>query len=119
MPSLQLTGAVSGGIPIVSGVVFSGNTLLFPTGGINLRYSSSGIGPIYVGLPNPLGTPLTILSGGSLTSGGLGDGFEMIPGQNLFIYKSRLTSGLESIRLGVPAAGSGGRLFWDIDTRDA
>lgn len=110
MPSTQVFPQ-SGGIALVSGAIFSGSYQ--PAGGIRLKHSSSGIGPVYVGLCNLSGTTPTFLSGGSLSSGGLADGWELAPGDVHFIPKSRLVSGVETIRVLSPAASSGTRIFWE------
>lgn len=110
MPSTLLF-TQSGGIGLVSGAVLSG----FPWnyGGIQLRLSNSGAGPIYVCLPNLSGSVSTAQSGGVLSSGGLSDGMEVDPGDSYYVPKGRLVSGVETIRLIIPAASSGGRLFWE------
>lgn len=111
MPSTQFF-PVSGGITLVSGNIFSGTGV--PLGGLNLRLSSSGAGPIFVGLPNLSGELTVMMSGGSMSSGGMADAIELAPGNTYFIPKSRLqASGIQSVRLVGPAASSGARLFWD------
>ncbi len=122
MPSTQLFSQ-SGGIQLVApGALLSGLGPPFnPIGGIFLKYSTSGIAPISVGISTLSGTPppVTFGSGGVFSSGGYNDGIELNRGETLFINKSRLgQSGILSIWLGVPAEASGGRLFWDIDVRD-
>ena len=119
MPS-TLVFVQSGGIGIVSGNIYSGGPF-DPTsygrgnaGGIQLKLAAGAPGIIYVGLPNLSGTVNTFLSGGSLTSGGLADAFELSPGDAFFIPKVRLVSGLETPRLLAAAASSGARLFWEI-----
>ncbi len=110
MPSLQVFPQ-SGGIALVSGNIFSGGPQLI--GGIQLKLSSSGAGPIYVGLPNLSGTVSTSISGGSLSSGGLADGMELSPGGGYFIPRTRLVSGIQTPILIVPATSSGARLYWE------
>lgn len=111
MPSTQLFFQ-SGGIGLVSGAIYSGSPR--PVGGVQLLYSNTAqSGPIYIGLPNLSGDATTAASGGSLSSGGLADGMEMIPGNSYFVPKVRLVSGIESIRVLVPAPASGARLFWE------
>ena len=110
MPSLQLFSQ-SGGIGLVSGAIFSGQP--YPIGGIQLRLAAAAPGLVYVGLPNLSGDVTTGASGGSLSSGGLADGMEISAGDSYFVSKSRLVSGIQTIRLIVPAASSGGRLFWE------
>ena len=118
MPSVQVA-FVSGGAPIVSGNIFSGTR--YPVGGVVLKLDLSGIGPVYVGLPYPgqvppvSGSPMTFLSGGNLSSGGLLDGMQLNTGQEYFIPKLRLTSGIETIRVNCPAAASGTRIFWETN----
>lgn len=114
MPSAQV-GTISGGMQLVSGNPGSG---LLPklVGGVQLKHSSSGIGPIFVGVTPNLylsGNVVTISSGGGESSGGLQDGFELAPGDALFIPVLRLASGPMSIRLAAPAAASGTRIFWE------
>jgi len=55
----------------------------------------------------------TLNSGGSLASGGLQDGLEMSPGDNYYIPKARLVSGIETVRIQVPSASSGTRLYFE------
>ncbi len=111
MPSTVLISQ-SGGMGLVSGTIYSGTP--WPVGGVQLLYSNTAqSGPIYVGLPNQSGTVSTGASGGNLSSGGMADGMEMIPGNSYFVPKVRLSSGIESIRLIVPAAASGARVFWE------
>jgi hypothetical protein len=109
MPSCQLF-VQSGGIALVSGDIFSGNPIV---GGVQLKLAAGAPSLFYVGLPNLSGTVSTSVSGGILSSGGLADGMEISPGDTYFIPKTRLVSGIESIRLIVPTAASGGRLFWE------
>mgnify|MGYP001612349298 FL=1 len=110
MPSTQLFPQ-SGGIALVSGNIFSGS--FQPVGGIQLKLAEAAPSLIHVGLPNLSGTASTSVSGGSLSSGGLADGMELAPGDSYFVPKTRLTSGIETIRLIVGAVASGGRLFWE------
>ena len=110
MASTQLF-TQSGGIALVSGDVFSGS--VHPIGGVQLRLAAGAPALFYVGLPNLSGDVSTGASGGVLASGGMADGMEMSPGDAYFVPKSRLVSGIQSIRLIVPAAASGGRLFWE------
>lgn len=122
MPSTVMV-PLSGGI----GLVLSGQGFLFSgtwnaiKGGIRLRYDVSGPGVVYV-QPWPTlsgGFPVTATSGGS---GGFGsgtqnwtDGWPLGKGDQFFIPKARLSSGLETPRFAVPAAASGGFLFWAIE----
>ena len=110
MPSALLFSQ-SGGIGLVSGAIFSGTPL--PIGGIQFKLAKAAPSLIYVCLPNLSGSVATGTSGGSLTSGGLSDGMEVSPGDAYFVPRSRLVSGIETPRLIVPAAASGGRLFWE------
>ena len=110
MPSCQLFSQ-SGGIQLVSGNIWSGSRLQ-PIGGIQLKLAKAAPGNIYVGITSG-GEAVTITSGGVFSSGGLQDGFEVVPGDALFINKSEFhASGIEAIKIGVPAASSGGVLFW-------
>lgn len=110
MPSTLLF-TQSGGISLCSGDIYSGSPQL--VGGIQLKLQNTAPGLIYVGLPNLSGTVNTSTSGGSLSSGGLTDGMELSPGQSYFVPKTRLVSGVLTVRLIVPATASGGRLFWE------
>ena len=119
MPSTQIFPQ-SGGIRLISGDVFSGTG--FPAGGIQIYLDTAAPGPIYIGLPwFSGGAPaasgveggVTITSGGSLSSGGLQDGFKLTAGRDFFIPRVRLYSGISSIRIGAPAASSGGIIFWE------
>ena len=113
MPSC-LTFTVSGGHALVSGNIYSGQNFQL-VGGVNLKYSNTAVsGPIYIGLPNLSGTVNTFASGGVLSSGGLADGMEMIPGDTYFIPRSRLVSGIETVRVLAPAAASGMRILWEV-----
>lgn len=119
MPS-SLLMVQSGGIGLVSGNIFSGSALdLTPgrqvgAGGVQLKLAAAAPGIVYVGLPNISGTVTTFLSGGSLASGGLADGFELSPGDAYQIPRYRLVSGIETIRILGAAASSGARVFWEI-----
>ncbi len=110
MPSTILAG-LSGGVALVSGAIYSGTG--FPIGSIQIRLAKAAPGLVYVGLPNLSGAVSTGGSGGSLSSGGLSDGMELNPGESYQIDKCRLVSGIETPRIVVPAAASGGRLFWE------
>ncbi len=121
MPSL-LCMSQSGGIGLVSGNIYSGYTFPYD---VTLKLTDTkGSRFIYIGLPPLSGTHLsgfittnvTITSGGSLSSGGLFDGMELSEGGSYGISKSRLMSGIESIRVGVPAISSGILLFWEFFT---
>lgn len=122
MPSMMVIGdvaATSGGSPIVSGDLFSGQ--YFPISEIQLKLADGAPGVVYIGLPPPSylsgvasGSIVTLNSGGQLSSGGMNDGFEVGPGDGYAPPKSRLTSGILSIRVIAPAASSGGRLFWEV-----
>lgn len=112
MPSCQLLSA-SGGIRLVSGDLYSGSPQLI--GGVQLKLAKGAPGAVYVGLPALSGSAaVTATSGGSLSSGGLLDGMELNPAEAYFIPKVRLMSGIETIRVAVPAASSGGVLFWEV-----
>lgn len=122
MPS-TIIRSVSGGAFLVSGNVFSGSILDvgtdYPTaggrvGGIQLRLAKLAPGTVYIGLPNLSGTVNTSTSGGDLSSGGLTDGMELNPSESFFVPRSRLVSGLQSIKIIAAAASSGGRLFWEM-----
>lgn len=109
MPSIILA-TVSGGAALVSGAIYSGQGGSFGlVGGVQLKLSKgANSGFVYVGfIPN--------ITGGSPTgvSGGLGDGMELGPGDTYFVPRLRLTSGVGSIRVAVPDAMSGSRLFWE------
>ena len=110
MPSCQFFDR-SGGIPLVSGDIFSG--LPYPIGGVQLVWDKAAPGPIYVGAS---GTP-TFLSGGVFSSGGLADGVKLNPGDGWFFAKSTLynLSGrqrIDAVQMIGPAASSGGIMFW-------
>lgn len=111
MPSTLLF-VQSGGIGLVSGDIFSGGPQL--VGGVQLRLAAAAPGVIYVGLPNLSGTVNTFNSGGSLSSGGLADGLELSPGDGLFIPRTRLASGIQTVRLLGAAGSSGGRVYWEV-----
>lgn len=110
MPSTILTSQ-SGGVLLCSGNILSGGPQL--VGGIQLKLAVGAPAIVYVGLPNLSGTVNTSTSGGSLSSGGLTDGMEISPGDSYFIPKTRLVSGVMTPRIIVPAAASGGRMFWE------
>lgn len=113
MPSTVMI-PVSGGM----GLVYSGQAYIYSggpfqvVGGINLRYDVSGPGIIYVNTTNLSGLAVTAISG---VSGVINftDGVPLGRGDAYFIPKLKLVSGLESVRIAVPAAASGGFLFWD------
>jgi hypothetical protein len=113
----------SGGIALVSGDIWSG--AIIPTGGLQLKLARNAPSDVYVGFrhANPSDTSLfsgylsgavTITSGGSLSSGGLADGIELSPGDTYFVPRVRLGSGIQDVKVAVPAAASGGRLYWDF-----
>lgn len=115
----------SGGIALVSGEIYSGtpwDLRPFPSqfgtlGGLQFKVAQSGTGPLYVCLP-PLSGNLsdaapTFNSGGSLSSGGLYDGMELFPGQDYFVPRSRLCSGISTVRVQGPSTSSGTRLNWE------
>lgn len=114
----------SGGIPLVaSGQTFSGSYLstgpdgpgaTARIGGVQLKLAKLAVGTIYVGLPGLSGIVNTINSGGSMSQSGLPDGMEFNPGDSYFVPRSRLISGLESIRLIGTANESGARVFWEL-----
>lgn len=121
MPSLQFFDR-SGGIVLVSGNIFSGSYLDYAgqgckVGGIQFRNSATSPGPVYVCLMPLSGQAGTFNSGGSLSSGGLADGMELVPGGNYFVPRSRMTNlsgqGLLAISLVGPAASSGARIMWE------
>ncbi len=112
MPSTMLFPQ-SGGIGLVSGAILSGTG--YPVGGIQLRLAKTAPGLFYCGLVNLSGDVATGASGGSLSSGGLADGMEINPGDAYFIPHLRLVSGIETIRMIVPAASSGGRVHWEFE----
>lgn len=112
MPS-TLFFAQSGGQKLVSGHFFSGSYQL--QYGVAIRLDRSAPGLIYLGIPNLSGEAPTFLSGGSLSSGGLADGFPLYPGEGIFVAKSRLISGILTPTLNGPAGSSGGRVWWEPD----
>lgn len=110
MPSCQFF-VQSGGVPLVSGDIFSGTP--FPIGGVQLVLDKAAPGPVYVGTS---GTP-TFLSGGSLSSGGLADGMKLNPGDGFFFPRASMynLSGrqrIDSVQMVGPAASSGAIMFW-------
>ena len=112
MPSTQLFPQ-SGGIALVSGGgIFSGTP--FPNS-IQLKLAKGAPSLVYVGLTNLSGDVATGASGGSLSSGGMADGMEMSPGDAYMVPRSRLVSGIGSIRIIVPAAASGGSMMWEFE----
>lgn len=114
MPSTVMI-PVSGGM----GLVYSGQAYLYSggpfqiQGGVNLRYDVSGPGVVYVNTTNLSG--LVVTNSGTAISGVVSfiDGVPMGRGDGYFIPRMKLVSGLESIRIGVPAAASGGLMYWD------
>lgn len=126
MPS-TIVGNFSGGVLLVSGNILSGTIFdvgtNYPTGGgrvggIQLKLAKLAPGTVYVGLPNYYmlsGISTTMTSGAVESAGGFLDGMEVNPGEDYFVPKSRLISGLQSIRVVMPAASSGGRLFWEYE----
>ncbi len=121
MPSILTTLTSGTGLPLISGNIFSGT--IFPAGGVNIFHSASGIGPIYIGLPDASGNLPTMLSGTGAPS--LTDAMEVGRGFSYFVPVSRLhLSGsltgqpdVSAIRYHSPAASSGTRIFFDFDTR--
>ena len=113
MPSTVMV-PVSGGM----GLVYSGQAYLYSggpfqvVGGVALRYDVSGPGVVYVNCTNLSGLAVTQTSGVSGVCS-FTDGVPMGRGDAYFIPRLKLVSGLESVRIGVPAAASGGFLFWE------
>ena len=119
MPSTVMiptvSGLISGGISLVpsgQAYVYSGSPFQV-IGGVALRYDMSGPGVVYVGVTNLSGLNVTITSGVSGFAS-YTDGMPLGRGDAYFVPKLKLVSGLESIRVGVPLAASGGFLFWEI-----
>lgn len=111
MPSL-IVGAQSGGVPLVSGAIWSGNVVNKPNGGIQLRADFSNSGVVYVAYSGNV----TIASGGALSSGGMMDGMPVGPGDGYFVPKLAIMSGQPNVWFTVPAAISGfARIFWETD----
>lgn len=110
MPSTLLF-VQSGGISLIGTNIFSGGPQL--VGGVQLKLAAGAPGIVYVGLPNLSGTVSTFNSGGSLSAGGLADSMELSPGDGYFVPKTRLVSGIQTIRLIATAASSGARVFWE------
>lgn len=117
MPS-TIVGDLSGGALLVSGNLFSGTALWANAGGLQLALDDGAPGAVYVGLPGLSGNYPSTISGGALASGLSGyyltDGMELSPGDSYFVPKSRLVSGLATPRFVMPAASSGGRVFWEV-----
>lgn len=110
----------SGGHGIVSGDIYSGSILDVKPwgrgtcGGIQFRLAKGAPSLIYIGMPSLSGTTPTGASGGVFSSGGLADGMEVSPGDSYFVPRSRLVSGLDTVRVIAPAAASGSRCFWEV-----
>lgn len=117
MPS-TVVGNISGGALLLSGDVYSGSSQWYRAGGVQLKLAAGAPGVVYAGLPNLSGNYPSTISGGALASGLSGylytDGMELSPGDSYFVPKSRIASGLETIRFVMPAASSGGRVHWEI-----
>ena len=111
MPSTIFTAAVSGGQLLCSGDPWSGNLILPKQ--ITFLLSLSGSFNVGVALPAIGGGVATFNSGGSLSSGGLGDAYELQRGQPYTVPRGRLTSGIQTIRLVGPAESSGSRVIWE------
>ena len=114
MPS-SVVGDISGGALLVSGNLYSG-TFQF-VGGLQIKMAIGAPGIVYCGLPNLSGNYPSIISGGALASGLSGyyltDGMELSPGDEYFIPRTRLVSGMETPRFVMVAASSGARVFWE------
>ena len=84
-----------------------------------MKLAALAPGIVYCGLPNLSGNYPSTISGGALSSGLSGyyltDGMEMSPGDPYFVPKNKLVSGIETIRFVMPAASSGGRVFWESE----
>lgn len=112
MPS-TIVGALSGGVPLVSGNPYSGD--MTPYGGVQLRVSSDASGSVYVGVALGLRSGgITITSGGALASGGLSDAMELRPNDAYFVPRLQCSGQLDKIYATVVAGISGRvRLFWE------
>jgi len=122
MPSTLLFSQ-SGGIALVSGDIFSGAVI--PFGSVEMKLAAGAPGVCYVGIRRKfypdtaafsgfLSGAVTVTSGGSLSSGGWSDGMELSPGDRYNVPRLHLSSGIQDIRIAVPAASSGGRLFYEL-----
>ena len=103
----------SGGAPLVSGDVYSGN--MTPLGGVRLFNSPVSSGSVFVGVAVGLTSGgLTLASGGDLSSGGMSDGMEVPPNSRYEIPRLVCSGQVEIIRVIVPPGVSGRcRVFWD------
>lgn len=105
MPSL-IVGAQSGGVPLVSGMVYSGYGL--PKQGVRLYNDVVSSGPVYAAWSGGV----TIGSGGALTSGGMNDGIPIPP--NVTYHMPMPPGGPASVYLTITAANSGlCRVWWN------
>lgn len=129
MPS-TVVGALSGGVALLSGNPFSGS--IEPYGGIQLYLAKTAPGPVYIGIVRVnmptsgggmwsgsvqyLSGAVTITSGGALSSGGgYSDGMELNPDAAYFIPRGPISGRVATaIRIAVPAASSGARLFYEF-----
>lgn len=110
MPS-SIIGAISGGVQLVSGNIFSGAGLAFVPNGIRLMPDpNSGpalSGQIFISFSGGV----TTRSGGALASGGLRDGMPLQNGVHTLL---RLQGKITDLFCTVDAATSGARLFWSV-----
>lgn len=111
MPSL-VVGAQSGGVPLLNSGAnpYSGGRVLPGINGIELLVGSTSgpqfSGAVYVGLSGNI----TIQSGGGMSSGGIGDGMELVRGS---YYRMALgANGIDDVWFSTYAASSGSRVYW-------
>lgn len=113
MPS-ALVGFYSGGMALVgSGNPYSGSWS--PYAKVELKNAWNSSGPAYVGvLLGPTSGGVTMTSGGSQSSGGLADGFELPPNGSYELTRLVVSGNLDKVRVFCDPAVSGRvRLFWD------
>ena len=115
MPSTLVDNAYSGGMPLISGIPFSGGQTA-PQSMLLIKASRNNSGCVYVNFSGAL----AVNSGGfPLSGGGMLDGMEVGPGGSYsvpkLVFDKASLSGSYGVYVACDAAASGrARVFWEF-----